>query len=105
MTFCNKKNLLFFLLFVIVISSFFAQQKVDALELYLSGKYSEAITVCQGELQQNPKNLDSYTVLCWSLVKNRQYAEAGQWANRGLAVNPNDHRLIEILGEAKFYLG
>ena len=105
MTFCNKKNLLFFLLFVIVSSSFFAQQKVDALELYLRGKYSEAITVCQGELQQNPKNLDSYTVLCWSLVKNRQYAEAEQWANRGLAVNPNDHRLIEILGEAKFYLG
>ncbi|AEE17166.1 tetratricopeptide repeat protein [Treponema brennaborense] len=83
----------------------FAQQKADALQLYTSGKYAEAIQVCESELAENPNNLDSYTVLCWSLVKNRQYAEAEQRAGDGLKVNQYDHRLIEVLGEAKFYLG
>ena len=83
----------------------FAQQKQDALQLYNNGKYSEAIAVCEQELIDNPANLDSYTVMCWSLVKNRQYSEAEQKANAGLEVNAYDHRLVEILGEAKFYLG
>ncbi len=81
------------------------QQKVDALQLYYNGQYAQAIAACQQELVANPNNLDSYVVMCWALVKNRQYAEAEQWANAGLRVNTYDHRLIEILGEAKFYLG
>ena len=83
----------------------FGQQKQDALQLYYNGQYAQAIAVCQQELVANPNNLDSYVVMCWSLVKNRQYAEAEQWANAGLRVNAYDHRLVEILGEAKFYLG
>ena len=43
--------------------------------------------------------------MCWSLVKNKQYAEAEERANQGLQVSPYDLRLIEILGEAKYYLG
>lgn len=82
-----------------------AQDKPDALLLYTNGKYAEAIAVCEQELKENPANLDSYTVLCWSLVKNKQYAEAEQRANAGRAVSAYDHRLVEILAEAKFYLG
>ena len=84
---------------------FAQQQKLDALKLYTEGKYVEAIAVCEQELMENPNNLDSYTVLCWSLVRNRQYSEAEQRANEGLKVNAYDHRLVEILAEAKFYLG
>jgi len=83
----------------------FAQQKPDALQLYTNGNYAEAISVCEQELIDTPNNLDSYAVLCWSLVKNKQYMEAEQRALEGLRVNAYDHRLIEILGEAKFYLG
>ena len=72
------------------------QQKVDALQLYYNGQYAQAIAACQQELVANPNNLDSYVVMCWALVKNRQYAEAEQWANAGLQENAYDHRLIEI---------
>ena len=101
----------FFSVFLLLATGFvFAQQnttqqKVDALQLYYNGQYAQAISICQQELVANPNNLDSYVVMCWALVKNRQYAEAEQWANAGLRVNAYDHRLIEILGEAKFYLG
>lgn len=77
----------------------------DALVLYQNGDYAEAIAVCEIEIAQNPMRVESYVVLCWSLVRNRQYAEAEQRASDGLKVSPHDLRLIEIFGEAKYYLG
>lgn len=103
----SKVNKSFFVgVFIsLMTTGLFCQEKLDALQLYYNGQYAQAIAVCQEELVANPNNLDSYVVMCWGLVKNRQYAEAEQWANAGLRVNAYDHRLIEILGEAKFYLG
>ena len=43
--------------------------------------------------------------MCWSLVRNKQYSEAEQRATDGLKISPYDLRLIEILGEARYYLG
>jgi len=88
-------------------SALFAQATAnqDALLLYHNGKYKESIAVCEEELNENPNRVESYVVMCWSLVKNKQYAEAEQRANDGLKVSPYDLRLIEILGEAKYYLG
>ena len=84
----------------------FAQtQQKDALVLYHNGKYKESVQVCEEELKENPNRVDSYVVMCWSLVKNKQYAEAEQRATEGLAVSAYDLRLIEILGEARYYLG
>lgn len=83
----------------------FAQQKADALILYRSGRYPEAIAICEQEIKDNPNNIDSYCVLCWSLVRNRQYALAEQHATDARKVSPYDVRLIEILAEAKYYLG
>ena len=82
----------------------FAQQK-DALVLYRNGNYPEAIAICEQEITANPNNIDSYCVLCWSLVRNRQYAEAEQRSTEARKINSYDVRLIEIQGEAKFYLG
>lgn len=79
--------------------------KQDALLLYNSGKYKEAVAVCQQELQENPNRIESYVVMCWALVRNKQYSEAEQKATEGLVISPYDLRLIEILGEAKYYLG
>jgi tetratricopeptide (TPR) repeat protein len=81
------------------------QRPEDALKLYGQGRYAEAVAVCEEELRDDPRNRDSYVVLCWSLVGNRQYAEAEQRATQARALNWYDHRIIEVLGEAKYYLG
>ena len=94
-------------LFSLLISSVFAQgtAKKDALVLYHNGRYAESIAVCEEELLSNPNRIESYVVMCWSLVKNKQYKEAEQRATDALAISPYDLRLTEVLGEAKYYLG
>lgn len=94
-------------LFFLFCSSYTFSQgsKQDALVLYQNGRYAEAIQICEQELQENPNRIESYVVMCWSLVRNRQYSEAEQRANEGLKLSPYDLRLIEILGEARYYLG
>ncbi len=82
-----------------------AAAKQDALVLYHNGKYREAVQVCEEELKDNPNRVESYVVMCWALVKNKQYAEAEERASEGLVISPYDLRLIEVLGEAKYYLG
>lgn len=95
-----------FLLFVFVfVNPSFSQTKQDALVLYNNGKFREAILVCEAELQENPNRIESYVVMCWSLVKNKQYNEAEIRALDGLKISQYDLRLIEILGEARYYLG
>jgi tetratricopeptide (TPR) repeat protein len=80
-------------------------ERADALKLYQSGSYTQAIAVCEQELVDNPRNLDSYAVLCWSLVRNRQYAEAEQRATSARTLSWYDHRIVEVLAEAKYFLG
>ncbi|MCR5436821.1 MAG: tetratricopeptide repeat protein [Treponema sp.] len=82
-----------------------AAQTKDAVVLYHNGKYKEAIQVCEDELKGNPNRIESYVVMCWALVENKQYAEAEQRAAQGLTISPYEPRLIEIFGEAKYYLG
>lgn len=102
----TKKNVLFIVLFFNLISSVFSQTaKRDALLLHNNGKEREAIQVCEEELKENPKNIESYVVMCWALIGNKQYAEAEQRAQEGLAISPYDLRLTESLGEARYYLG
>lgn len=103
-----KKILLAFVILLSVQSVLlFAQttQQKDALVLYHNGKYAESVQVCEDELKENPNRIESYVVMCWSLVKNKQYAQAEQRATEGLAISSYDLRLIEILGEARYYLG
>lgn len=94
------------LFFIFLTTFIFAQTvKQDALVLYHNGKYREAVLVCEEELKSNPNRIESYVVMCWALVKNKQYAEAEQRATQALEISPYDLRIIEILGEAKYYLG
>ncbi|MGI5173862.1 tetratricopeptide repeat protein [Treponema sp. OMZ 840] len=81
------------------------KQKPDALKLYSAGRYAEAIAVCEQEISEKPTNIESYVVLCWSLVRNRQYSEAEYWALQGRKISRYDQRLVEVLGEAKYFLG
>lgn len=102
-----KKLLIVFTSILILSTSIFAQTatKQDALVLYHNGKYRESVQVCEEELKENPNRVESYVVMCWSLIKNKQYAEAEERATEGLVVSPYDLRLIEVLGEAKYFLG
>lgn len=93
------------LLFIIPTVSVFGQTKIDALELFRQGQFTEAITVCLAEIQENPKNTESYVVLCWSLVEAQRYEEADSWAETGRKISKYDPRLIEIQAETKFFRG
>lgn len=100
-----KKIIFLPVLFLITLSLFSQTEKPDALKLYREGKYPESIAVCIQEIQDNPDNLDSYVVLCWGLVSNRQYSEAEYWAEKGRQVSKYDPRLVESQAEAKYFLG
>ena len=102
----RKRILLYLAVFIAMFTQVAAAQtKPDALVLYRNGDYAQAASICEDEITADPTNLDSYSVLCWSLIGNKQYAEAEQRAGDGLKINPYDIRLIEVLGEAKYYLG
>ena len=106
MNIANKGRTVFISVFLIVTAIFiYAEEKPDALELYKQGNYSEAVKVCRAELKEMPNRMDSYTVLGWSLIGMKQYKEALSAALEGLKVSRYDNRVIEIAGEALFYLG
>ncbi|MGP1588124.1 MAG: tetratricopeptide repeat protein [Treponemataceae bacterium] len=69
------------------------------------GNYSEAVTVCEGEIEKNQNNIDSYVVMCWALVANKQYSESEIWAAKAISISPYDQRVIEVLAEAKYFQG
>lgn len=103
-----KRNIIFYLIIIFSCVFIFAQNKKDALVLLNSGlleNIRESIQVCESELKENPNNIDSYVVMCWGLVANKEYARAEQMAYEGLKLNRADQRLIEVLGEAKYFLG
>ncbi|MBR5645999.1 MAG: tetratricopeptide repeat protein [Treponema sp.] len=99
-----KKSIAVIAFLSLMLTALAAQTK-DAVVLYHNGKYKEAIQVCEDELKGNPNRIESYVVMCWALVENKQYAEAEQRAAQGLTISPYEPRLIEIFGEAKYYLG
>ncbi len=99
----SKKIILALLFFAFSCVGAFSQ-KADALALYRAGRFADSIAICEMELQQNPNNIDSYCVICWSLVRLKRYAEAEARAIEARKISPTDIRLIEILAEAKYYL-
>lgn len=100
-----KKSFVFALLIFTTLYFSFSQTKPDALREYNAGNYLRAIEICEKEIQENDKNMDSYAVLCWSLIANKQYNEAEFWANHARKIAQYDQRIIEALAEAKYYLG
>ncbi len=100
----KNKILWLFLVFIISVSSF-AQNVPDALVFYQAGKYEEAIKICESELAIRPGNMDSYSVLGWSLIRQGKYKEALEKAREGLKFSRYDARIVEIVGEANYYLG
>ena len=102
-----KKKYIYSFCVLVVFCTFsvFSQTKPDALKMYQAGQYKSAIEVCLNEIKENPNNLDSYVVLVWALLGDRQYAEALRWAAESKAISQYDPRILESEGEANFYLG
>ena len=93
------------LLILFIPAVIFAQDKPDALQMYRNGNYKGAEEVCRAELELMPKNMDSYTVLGWSLIKQKKYSEALEAGEAALKISRYDSRIIEICGEANYFLG
>ncbi|MBP5464336.1 MAG: tetratricopeptide repeat protein [Treponema sp.] len=79
--------------------------KKDALQLYRERQYDAAITVCEQEIKVDPSNMDAYSVLIWSLLRQKRYLQAKERGLQARKENAYDIRIIEALGEAEYYLG
>lgn len=82
-----------------------AQDRVDALELYRQGRYQDAVDATMKEIESMPRNMNSFTVLGWSLLALDRYQEALEYGMRALQISRYDSRVIQIVGEAHFRLG
>lgn len=82
-----------------------AQDSADALALYRQGRYNEAVAVTLQEIEAMPRNMDSYTVLGWSLLALGRYQDALEYGLRALEISRFDVRVIGIVGEAHYYQG
>jgi tetratricopeptide (TPR) repeat protein len=89
---------------LLLAASVYAQDRPDALRLYVDGKYDGARLACLAEIATTPSNVEAYVVLSWSLVALERYADAENYALKGYAVR-RDPRLTEVLGETAYFLG
>ena len=66
--------------------------------------YNEAVRQCLEEVSGSTASRTTYTVLTWTLQRQKKYNEVITWGERGLRVFSDEYRLVEIMGEAFFYL-
>jgi len=104
--------------FLLVRLSAFAQNEQDALWNYKTGRdmesrnrmseanqyYNEAVRICNNEVNRNNATRDTYTILTWTLQRQRKYADVISWGERGLRLFADEYRIMEVMGEAYFYL-
>ncbi|HVP20126.1 MAG TPA: tetratricopeptide repeat protein [Spirochaetia bacterium] len=101
----RRSPFLFLACLLVASAPAFAQDKPDALQLYRANRYEEAIKVCQQELVESPKSIDSHVVMGWSYLRLKRFPEALDIGQKALQINPNDPRVIQIIGEAQVFLG
>jgi len=105
----SKTYVILALALLTVVSGLAAQEDADgerdALALYRDGQYERAVEVTLDEIEAMPRNMDSYTVLGWSLLALGRYEDALEYAQRALEISRYDSRVVEIVGEAHYRLG
>ncbi|MDR0302561.1 MAG: tetratricopeptide repeat protein [Treponema sp.] len=100
-----KHFFVYFFLFVIIFTAHPQNRPPDALAEYRAGNYERAIQICRSEIDENPDNLESHVVICWSLIRLNRYEEAMRFARAGRTLHRFDVRIVEILGEIHFFQG
>ncbi|MGL1894455.1 MAG: tetratricopeptide repeat protein [Spirochaetaceae bacterium] len=108
----NRNAIRFFLLLIIFSTSLslFSQKDKDALKLWRDGNFKEAADVCFEELENLPKasfaqRMDSYTVLCWSLLSLKRYDDVIIYGKEAYDQSTRNWRFVAALGEAHYHLG
>jgi tetratricopeptide (TPR) repeat protein len=100
----HKVTMTVVLLTTVLTGSLMAQE-LDALQLYRDGRYEDAVEATLQEIEEQPRNMNSYTVLGWSLLALGRYEEALEYGLQALEVSRFDSRVIQIVGEANYFLG
>ena len=85
--------------------SFYGEEKPDALALFMQKKYAESEKVCLAEIEETPKNMDSYIVLGWTLLAQKKYKDAAKYAEMGMKVSRYDQRNLFTAAEAFYFIG
>jgi len=67
--------------------------------------YNEAVRICLEEVSRNAATRDTYTVMTWTLQRQRKYTDVITWGERGLRIYSDEYRIVETMGEAFFYIG
>lgn len=106
----KNKVLLLITLMSLTQLSLFAQKEKNALVSWRKGHYEEAVDICKEELETLPESsfaerMDSYTVLCWSLIGLKRYDEVILYGSEAFEKSSRDWRFVAVLGEAHFHLG
>jgi len=113
-----RQSLILVLLLFLHLSQAFAQNNADALSAYRTGRelerrnnlneaeffYNAAIRICNDEISKHTATADTYTALTWTLQRQRKYQGVITWGERGLKLYEDEYRIVEIMGEAYFYL-
>jgi len=66
--------------------------------------YNEAVRLASEEISRNAASRDSYAALTMTLQRQRKYPDVITWGERGLRLYTDEYRIVEIMGEAYFYL-
>ncbi len=78
--------------------------KPDAAKEYRAKNYKSAVDICLDEINADNYTVDTYTILLWSLNRQKRYRETityGQQASKKY----RDMRIIETMGVAYYYTG
>lgn len=101
----RMRRLFLVLAVLFVAEGLWAQERPDALELYRNRNFEAAIEVTLQEIEEQPRNMDAYTVLGWSLLALNRYEDALQYGLRALEISRFDARIIHIVAESHYFLG
>jgi len=112
-----RRDTLTLLLLIVLTGTVFPQNNPDALTAYRTGRdlenrsriseaavfYADAVRICTDEIARNTADRDTYTVLTWTLQRQKKYADVITWGERGLRLYADEYRIVETMGEAYFY--
>lgn len=98
------KKPFFAILLLFLAFTLFAQTKPDAAKEYRARKYGAAVDICLAEIKAGNYTVDTYTILLWSLNRQKRYRETITYGQQG-SKKYRDMRIIEAMGAAYYYLG
>ena len=108
--------------FILAITAFHAEAQTPgtqtAMQLYNRGRdleamnrmseanplYNEAVRISLDEVSRNVATRETYVALIFTMQRQRRFSEVISWGERGLRAFPDEYRLVEMMGEAFFYL-